>query len=81
MSKIDEIRALGYSEEFAQAAVEIAEQSDVVYVPEEVETVVPVECYSRVVGYFRPVSQWNKGKRSEFEDRVPFDLGKIVAGV
>ncbi len=31
---------------------------------------VPVEVYSRVVGYFRPVSQWNNGKRDEFSQRV-----------
>lgn len=30
---------------------------------------VPAEVYSRSVGYFRPISQWNKGKRSEFFDR------------
>lgn len=30
------------------------------------------EIYSRVVGYLRPVSQWNEGKREEFKDRVPF---------
>lgn len=30
------------------------------------------EVYSRVVGYLRPVSQWNPGKQSEFEDRVTF---------
>ncbi len=30
---------------------------------------VPVEVYSRVVGYYRPVSQWNKGKREEFSER------------
>jgi ribonucleoside-triphosphate reductase len=28
------------------------------------------EVYSRVVGYLRPVTQWNPGKQSEFEDRV-----------
>jgi len=27
------------------------------------------EVYSRVVGYLRPVSQWNKGKREEFAQR------------
>ncbi|MCK4634975.1 MAG: ribonucleoside triphosphate reductase, partial [Candidatus Aenigmarchaeota archaeon] len=27
------------------------------------------EIYSRVVGYLRPVRQWNKGKKSEFETR------------
>ncbi len=30
---------------------------------------IPTEIYSRVVGYFRPTSQWNRGKRSEMEDR------------
>jgi hypothetical protein len=30
---------------------------------------VSCEIYSRVSGYFRPVSQWNKGKKSEFKDR------------
>ena len=27
------------------------------------------EVYSRVVGYIRPVQQWNKGKQAEFGDR------------
>lgn len=27
------------------------------------------EVYSRVVGYYRPVKNWNKGKRREFKDR------------
>jgi ribonucleoside-triphosphate reductase len=31
------------------------------------------EVYSRVVGYIRPVEQWNPGKQSEFYDRVMFD--------
>lgn len=30
------------------------------------------EIYSRVTGYFRPVSNWNKGKKEEFKDRVTF---------
>jgi len=30
------------------------------------------EVYSRVVGYLRPVSQWNAGKQAEFSDRVAF---------
>ncbi|HMN19074.1 MAG TPA: anaerobic ribonucleoside-triphosphate reductase [Candidatus Moranbacteria bacterium] len=30
------------------------------------------EVYSRVVGYIRPVEQWNKGKRTEFSDRTEF---------
>ncbi len=32
------------------------------------------EVYSRVVGYLRPVDQWNKGKRSEFADRKTFKV-------
>ena len=31
--------------------------------------VIPVEVYSRVSGYFRPVKQWNKGKQEEYGDR------------
>jgi ribonucleoside-triphosphate reductase (formate) len=30
------------------------------------------EVYSRVVGYIRPVEQWNKGKQAEFKDRKKF---------
>lgn len=30
------------------------------------------EVYSRVVGYIRPVKQWNKGKRSEYQQRREF---------
>jgi ribonucleoside-triphosphate reductase len=30
------------------------------------------EVYSRVVGYIRPVKQWNKGKKEEFKDRKMF---------
>lgn len=32
------------------------------------------EIYSRVVGYLRPVNQWNKGKQNEFEKRRIFKL-------
>jgi len=32
------------------------------------------EVYSRVVGYIRPVNQWNKGKQQEFRDRRTFAL-------
>ncbi|MGC9309684.1 MAG: anaerobic ribonucleoside-triphosphate reductase [Candidatus Nanoarchaeia archaeon] len=30
------------------------------------------EVYSRVVGYLRPVEQWNDGKQEEFADRKTF---------
>ena len=32
------------------------------------------EVYSRVVGYLRPVAQWNDGKQEEFKDRELFKL-------
>ena len=32
------------------------------------------EVYSRVVGYLRPIDQWNDGKRQEFKDRKVFKL-------
>lgn len=31
--------------------------------------VVKAEVYSRVVGYYRPVQDWNEGKREEFRER------------
>jgi len=30
------------------------------------------EIYSRVVGYYRPVQNWNTGKKKEFEDRKEY---------
>ncbi len=32
------------------------------------------EVYSRIVGYIRPVSQWNRGKRQEFKERKTYNL-------
>ena len=40
--------------------------------------VVPCEIYSRVVGYFRPVSLWNAGKQQEFKERKTIDLIKLL---
>ena len=34
------------------------------------------EVYARVVGYMRPVSQFNEAKQAEFHDRVNFKLGE-----
>ncbi len=34
----------------------------------------PTEVYSRVVGYYRPVSNWNEGKAQEFKDRKEYVL-------
>src|SRR3989344_567421 len=37
------------------------------------------EVYSRVVGYLRPVEQWNAGKREEYKDRKEFVVNKQPA--
>ncbi len=31
-----------------------------------------VECWTRVMGYFRPLSHFNIGKKAEFKERVWF---------
>lgn len=44
--------------------------------------VVPCEIYSRVVGYFRPVQNWNPGKQQEFSERkmVRLESFKEISG-
>jgi ribonucleoside-triphosphate reductase len=37
------------------------------------------EVYSRVVGYLRPVDQWNDGKQAEFTIRKTFDRSTVMA--
>lgn len=43
---------------------------------------VPCEVYSRVVGYLRPVLDWNLGRQQEWLDRVPYRLDgqRVVEG-
>jgi anaerobic ribonucleoside-triphosphate reductase len=36
---------------------------------EKVVQAVKAEVYSRVVGYYRPIQDWNEGKREEFRER------------
>lgn len=36
------------------------------------------EVYSRIVGYYRPVSQWNDGKQEEYKDRLEYDEDKSI---
>lgn len=43
-----------------------------IIVTDGVNARVPCEVYSRIVGYLRPVQNWNEGKQQEFTDRVPF---------
>ncbi len=38
----------------------------------------PAEVYTRVVGYLRPVQNFNKGKKAEYADRVKYVIGDDV---
>ena len=35
---------------------------------------VPTMVFSRVVGYYQPVRQWNVGKRQEFSERINYEM-------
>ena len=39
-----------------------------------------VEVFSRIVGFWRPVQLWNKGKKEEYKDRKKFQFkkGKLI---
>jgi Anaerobic ribonucleoside-triphosphate reductase len=45
---------------------------DAACLPDEERT--PCEIWTRVMGYHRPVSAWNPGKRQEHRDRRQFRL-------
>jgi len=45
---------------------------------EELNRKTECEVYSRVVGYLRPVNQWNNGKQAEFRDRKTFDKALVI---
>lgn len=36
------------------------------------------EVYSRVVGFLRPVENWNEGKQAEFRDRKTYNVKEGV---
>lgn len=37
------------------------------------------EIYSRIVGYFRPVKNWNAGKKEEFRERLEYEESKTLS--
>ena len=55
-----------------QVAVEIVALS--VNEAREEKRRIPTEQYSRVVGYLRPVSQWNIGKQEAFRERKTYKI-------
>jgi ribonucleoside-triphosphate reductase len=38
----------------------------------------PCEVYTRIVGYYRPVQQWNLGKQQEFKQRKEFKIKETI---
>lgn len=67
---LEEIMSTGVSEATARA---IIDDLSPLY-KGKIEKKVPVEVYSRVVGYFRPITHWNPGKQEEFRDRVTYKI-------
>ncbi|MDR1074456.1 MAG: anaerobic ribonucleoside-triphosphate reductase [Treponema sp.] len=39
----------------------------------------PAEVYSRIVGYYRSVRNWNKGKKEEYGERKLFEVSDADA--
>jgi len=40
----------------------------------------PVETYSRITGYYRPVGNWNEGKVQEFSERTEYRVQMVTTG-
>jgi len=38
------------------------------------EKKVPCEVFCRIVGYYRPLHNWNTGKQEEYSDRIMFNI-------
>lgn len=36
----------------------------------------PTEVWARVCGFFRPLKQWNRGKKAEYAARKPYRVEK-----
>ncbi|MCL2008780.1 MAG: anaerobic ribonucleoside-triphosphate reductase [Treponema sp.] len=52
-------------------------ESDLAAAREALTTVegTPTEVYSRIVGYYRSVRNWNRGKREEYGERLLYHIG------
>lgn len=52
---------------------------EIAVLQKKVETVqgTETEVYTRIVGYYRSLRQWNKGKRAEYSHRLPFVQGAL----
>jgi hypothetical protein len=41
----------------------------------------PAEVYSRIVGYYRSVRNWNRGKREEYSERQLYRINELHTGI
>lgn len=53
-----------------QTAIEVLDQKQIPFLHDEERQ--PCEIWTRVMGYHRPVSSFNRGKQGEFHERVCF---------
>lgn len=54
-----------------------AKQKDLCFEKKIRIRVIPTEIYSRIVGYYRPLQNWNKGKAEEYTQRRMLDLNRL----
>jgi ribonucleoside-triphosphate reductase len=43
--------------------------------------VMPCEVYSRIVGNYRPLQNWNEGKKKEYGERKKYDPSVTPAAI
>lgn len=58
----------------------LAQQGEIEILPKQICGLrIPCEIYTRVVGYYRPVKQWNPGKKEEYKDRREYIYGHTTS--
>ena len=57
------------------------QKKDIPYTQKPLNRMVPCEVYSRVTGFYRPISQFNAGKKEEFRERRFLYVKKIKKAI
>jgi len=54
--------------------------NEIIKLKASIDTIPGRECevYTRIVGYYRPVKNWNKGKRAELDKRIYYKMPEVV---
>lgn len=73
-AKVAALEAMGISHQCAVEMVALSLNS----ARDEMVKRVPVETWSRVCGFFRPVSGFNLGKQEEFRERKTYKIKEDV---